>query len=119
MHIFPNQRNILWTIQNHLLEKNLIRIPPTVHIPSDHLAHIFTTLLAAILEHIVDEHTTRCPVPRCTFGVDANLLHEIEAVNQYSKILEQNCVNFGIMDRIKRSVISFGVTLMDSNYIYS
>lgn len=49
----------------------------------------------------MDEHTTRCNIPFCTFGVDANLLHEIEAVNQYSKILEQNCVNFGIMDRIK------------------
>lgn len=67
-----------------------------------------------MLENIVDEHTTRCQIPRCTYGVDANLLHEIEAVNQYSKILEQNCVNFGIMDRIKRyELLYFNIIYLD------
>lgn len=109
-----NTNNIVYT-QNHLVEKNLIRIPPTVQVPSDHLTHIFTTLIGGMLENIVEEHTNRCHIPRCTFGVDANLLHEIEAVNQYSKILEQNCVNFGIMDRIKRFYLTKFLKLANSN----
>lgn len=88
-------------LKQQLLEKNLIRIPPTVQVAAEQLAELFEKLLVGLLDGICDEHAAKCALPRCTFGVDANLLRELEAVQQYSKFLEQNCVNFGIMDRIK------------------
>lgn len=94
--------NLQAELKNQLMERNLIRIPPTMHVPPDHLATLFATLLRGLLDGIYEEHEQKCRISRCTFGVDVNLLHEIEAVNQYAAFLEQNCVNFGIMDRIKR-----------------
>lgn len=84
------------------MEKNLIRIPPTVQFQRDQLAAVLETLIAGSIDGILDEHTSKYQIPYCTYGVDANLLEELEAVNQHSKILEHNCANFGIMERIKR-----------------
>lgn len=83
------------------MDKNLIRIPPTIQFHADQLAALFDTLIASNIESILDEHVAKYQIPHCTFGVDKNLLHELEAVNQHSKILEQNCANFGIMDKIR------------------
>lgn len=89
-------------LKQQLLERNLIRIPPTVLVAAEQLAALFEQLLVQLLDGVCDEHAARCQLPRCTFGVDGQLLRELEAVQQYSMFLEQNCVNFGIMDRIKR-----------------
>lgn len=65
---------------------------------------MFDTLISGTIDSILDEHVCKYQIPYCTFGVDSNLLEEIETVNQHSKILEHNCANFGIMERIKRLV---------------
>lgn len=93
---------MLFGAQNQLMDKNLIRIPPTVQFQADQLADIFETLISSCVDAILDEHTSKYQIPRCTYGVDANLLHELEAVNQHSKILEHNCANFGIMEKIRK-----------------
>lgn len=64
------------------------------------------TLISANIDSIIDEHVNKFKIPYCTFGVDRRLLEEIEAVNQHSKVLGQNCANFSIMDRIKRFAFS-------------
>lgn len=91
------QQNVL---KASLTEKNIIRIPPSVQVSSEQLAGTLQTLIAAIVDQIVDEHTTR-QIPYCTYGVDRNLLSEIEAVNQYANILVQNCSNISIMPKVK------------------
>ena len=85
-----------------MLEKNLIRIPPTIQLTSEQLAAHIESLICGCVDGIIEEHITKYQISHCTYGVDYNLLEEIEAVNQHSKILEQNCANFGIMDTIKR-----------------
>lgn len=94
--------NIQTDLKNQLSEKNLIRIPPSVQMSNDQLATTLNGLIAANIDHIVDEHANKCQIPYCTYGVDRNLLSEIEIVNQHSKVLSQNCANFGIMDKIKQ-----------------
>lgn len=89
-------------LKMHLSERNLIRIPPSVQVHSEQLSGLYEQLLGGVLDGICEEHASKYQIPRCTFGVDGNLLRELEAVNQYSVFLEQNCVNFGIMDRIRR-----------------
>lgn len=91
--------NIQMELKNHLSEKNLIRIPPSVQVP---LAASLKCLLIANIDSICDDHAAKLQVPYCTYGVDRNLLAEIEAVNQNSNLLSQNCANFVIMDRIKQ-----------------
>lgn len=94
--------NIQTDLKNQLSEKNLIRIPPSVQMSSDQLAITLNALIVAILDQIVDDHSNKCQLPYCTYGVDRNLLSEIEIVNQHSKALSQNCTNIGIMDKIKQ-----------------
>lgn len=94
--------NIQTDLKNQLSEKNLIRIPPSVQMPSDQLATTLNALITAIIDQIVDEHTNKYQIPYCTYGVDRNLLSEIEIVNQYSKAVSQNCTNIGIMDKVKQ-----------------
>lgn len=84
------------------MDKNLIRIPPTIQFQTEQLAELFETLIVTSIEAILDEHSSKYQIPRCTYGIDANLLHELEAVNQHSKILEHNCANFGIMEKIRK-----------------
>lgn len=86
------------------MEKNLIRIPPSVQFQRDQLAAVLETLIGGSIDGILDEHVSKYQIPYCTYGVDVNLLEELEAVNQHSKILEHNCANFVIMDRIKRLI---------------
>lgn len=91
-------------LKNQLSEKNLIRIPPTIQVQNDQLASIYESLLNNIIDSIMDEHINKFSIPNCTFGVDKRLLSEIESINQYSKILGQNCANFEIMDKLKRYI---------------
>lgn len=93
---------MLYHFQNQLNEKNLIRIPPTVQISSDQLATSMKSLLIANIDNIITDHFTKFQIPYCTYGVDRNLLAEIEAVKQHSQYLSQNCANFEIMDKIKQ-----------------
>lgn len=91
--------NLQMELKNQLCEKNLIRIPPSVQVP---LAASLKSLLIANIDSICDDHAAKLHIPYCTYGVDRNLLAEIEAVNQNSNLLSQNCANFVIMDRIKQ-----------------
>lgn len=88
--------------QNQLSEKNLIRIPPSVQLSTENLATSLNNLILTNIDAIVEDHASKFQIPFCTYGVDRNLLTEIEAVNQHSKTLNQNCANFEIMDAIKK-----------------
>lgn len=68
----------------------------------DQLAMVLETLLFNIIDTIIEEHTNKYQIPHCTMGVDRRLLAEIETVNQHTKLICQNCVNFKIMDQVKR-----------------
>lgn len=83
-------------------EKNLIRIPPTVQMSNDQLATSLKSLIIVNIDNIITDHFTKFQIPFCTYGVDRNLLAEIEAVKQHSQYLSQNCANFEIMDKIKQ-----------------
>lgn len=91
--------NIQIELKNQLSEKNLIRIPPSVQVP---LTASLKNLLFANIDSICDDHAAKLQIPYCTYGVDRNLLAEIEAANQNSNLLSQNCANFQIMDKIKQ-----------------
>lgn len=91
--------HIQMELKNQLCEKNLIRIPPSVQVP---LAASLKSLLIANIDSICDEHAAKLTIPYCTYGVDRNILAELEAINQNSNLLSQNCANFVIMDRIKQ-----------------
>lgn len=99
--------NLQTELKNFLSEKNTIRIPPSVQVSNDQLATTLQTIIASLVDQIVDEHSNKCQIPYCTYGVDRNLLAEIEIVNQHSKALGQNCANIGIMDRIKQYVLHY------------
>lgn len=96
--------NIQTELKNQLSEKNLIRIPPSVQMSNEQLAASLKGLLIANIDSICDDHANKLQIPFCTFGVDRNLLAEIEAVNRHSNLLSQNCANFEIMDKIKQYV---------------
>lgn len=94
--------NIQNELKNQLCEKNLIRIPPSVQMSNEQLSISLKNLLITNIDSICDDHANKLQIPYCTFGVDRNLLAEIEAVNRHSNLLSQNCANFEIMDKIKQ-----------------
>ncbi|XP_031618907.1 uncharacterized protein LOC116338021 [Contarinia nasturtii] len=96
--------NIQLELKNQLNDKNLIRIPPTVQISNDQLATSLKSLIVANIDNIISDHYAKFQIPYCTYGVDRNLLAEIEAVKQHSQYLSRNCANFEIMDKIKQYI---------------
>lgn len=101
MSLITNQYFRFFQFQNQLNEKNIIRIPPTVQMSNDQLAASLKPLLVANIDNIISDHISKHQIPFCTYGVERNLLAEIEAVKQNSQYLCQNCANFEIMDKIK------------------
>lgn len=91
--------NSVFLLQNQLNEKNLIRIPPTVQMSNEQLANTMKSLIVANIDQIISDHFAKFQIPYCTYGVDRNLLAEIEVVKQHSQYLSQNCANFEIMDK--------------------
>lgn len=69
---------------------------------NDQLATSLKSLIVANIDNIVTDHIAKFQIPFCTYGVDRNLLAEIETVKQHSQYLSQNCANFEIMDKIKQ-----------------
>lgn len=69
---------------------------------NDQLATSLKSLIIVNIDNIITDHFTKFQIPFCTYGVDRNLLAEIEAVKQHSQYLSQNCANFEIMDKIKQ-----------------
>lgn len=67
----------------------------------DQFSSILEAALSSELDGIVEEHTSKFQIPYCTFGVDRRLLTELEEVNRHTQILNQNCANFSITDRVK------------------
>lgn len=66
---------------------------------NDQLANTMKSLIAANIDQIINDHVAKFQIPYCTYGIDRNLLAEIEAVKQHSQYLSQNCANFEIMDK--------------------
>lgn len=66
---------------------------------NDQLANTMKTLIFANIDQIITDHFAKFQIPYCTYGVDRNLLSEIEMVKQHSQYLSQNCANFEIMDQ--------------------
>lgn len=73
-----------------------------MQVSNEHLATSIKSLIVANIDQIVSDHIAKFQIPYCTYGVDRNLLAEIEAVNQHSQFLSQNCANFEIMDKVKQ-----------------
>lgn len=88
-------------MQNQLTEKHIIRIPVISPQQQEHFATLLEASIAAEIDAIIEEHTSKFQIPYCTFGVDRRLLNELEEVNRHSQILNQNCANFTIIEHIK------------------
>lgn len=69
---------------------------------NDQLATSLKSLIVTNIDNIITDHFAKFQIPYCTYGIDRNLLAEIEAVRQHSQYLSQNCANFEIMDKIKQ-----------------
>lgn len=69
---------------------------------NEQLANSLKSLIIANVDSIANDHFAKFRIPYCTYGIDRNLMVEIEAVKQHSQYLSQNCANFEIMDRIKQ-----------------
>ncbi|XP_055592617.1 uncharacterized protein LOC129744228 [Uranotaenia lowii] len=98
--------NIQNDLKSHLSEKHILRIPANIGQQLDQFANLLDTCLSAEIDAIIDEHTVKHSVPYCTFGVDRRLLGEIEEVNRHSRVLNENCANFSVTDRIKEYLMS-------------
>ena len=102
----------LYVFQNNLSEKHIIRIPPSIAQQQEQFATILDTCLSAEIDIIIDEHISKYSIPYCTYGVDRRLLSEIEEVNRHSRVLNENCANFSIIDKIKSYISSKNVKPM-------
>lgn len=111
MHVVPrsSSSNLFFLYpQHHLLDKHILRIPSNISQQQDQfaLAALLDNCLGSVIDAVIDEHTNKYSIPLCTFGVDRRLLGEIEEVNRHSRILNENCANFSITDRVKSYLTS-------------
>ncbi|XP_058819256.1 uncharacterized protein LOC131682080 [Topomyia yanbarensis] len=97
--------NIQSELKNHLAEKHILRIPPTAA-SQDQFATQLDNCLSSEIDLIIDEHTNKYSIPLCTYGVDRRLLSEVEEVNRHSRVLNENCANFTVTDRVKEYLTS-------------
>ncbi|XP_058446622.1 uncharacterized protein LOC131427450 [Malaya genurostris] len=98
--------NIQTELKNHLAEKHILRIPPTAASQQEQFATQLENCLSSEIDLIVDEHTTKYSIPFCTYGVDRRLLSEVEEVNRHSRVLNENCANFTVTDKVKEYLVS-------------
>ncbi|XP_062545784.1 uncharacterized protein LOC134212179 [Armigeres subalbatus] len=93
-------------LKNHLSEKHIIRISANIAQQQDQFATMLENCLSTEIGLIADEHMSKYSIPMCTYGVDRRLLSEIEEVNRHSRVLNENCANFSITDRVKEYLTS-------------
>jgi len=93
--------NVHNDLKTQLPEKHIIRIPQTLQLQIDQLQTILETSICIEIDNIIDEHINKIQTPYCTYGVDRRLLSELDTVNNFTRCLGQNCVNFKIMEQIK------------------
>ncbi|CAO1400178.1 unnamed protein product [Diamesa hyperborea] len=93
--------NIHSDLKNQLAEKHVVRMPVTSQQQQDQFATLLEVSIAAEIDLIIEEHSNKLQIPRCTYGVDRRLLSELEEVSRHSQILNQNCANFSIIEKIK------------------
>ncbi|XP_053690516.1 uncharacterized protein LOC128739141 [Sabethes cyaneus] len=98
--------NIQNDLKSHLADKHILRIPSTATAQQDQFTTQLENCLSSEIDLIMDEHMNKYSIPMCTFGVDRRLLSEIEEVNRHSRILNENCANFTITDRVKEYLTS-------------
>lgn len=98
--------NIQSDLKSHLSEKHIIRISANIAHQQEQFATVLENCLSTEIDLIVDEHLSKYSIPMCTFGVDRRLLSEIEEVNRHSRVLNENCANFSITDRVKEYLTS-------------
>ncbi|EAT38881.1 AAEL009269-PA [Aedes aegypti] len=98
--------NIQSDLKNHLTEKHILRIPANIAQQQDQFATLLENCLSTEIDLIVEEHMSKYSIPMCTYGVDRRLLSEIEEVNRHSRVLNENCANFSITDRVKEYLTS-------------
>lgn len=99
--------NIQNELKGHLAEKHIIRIPnANASQQQDQFAASLENCLSSVIDGVIDEHTSKYSIPLCTFGVDRRLLSELEEVNRHSRVLNENCANFSITDRVKAYLTS-------------
>nr|XP_029715451.1 uncharacterized protein LOC109412936 [Aedes albopictus]XP_029715453.1 uncharacterized protein LOC109412936 [Aedes albopictus]XP_029715454.1 uncharacterized protein LOC109412936 [Aedes albopictus]XP_029715455.1 uncharacterized protein LOC109412936 [Aedes albopictus]XP_029715456.1 uncharacterized protein LOC109412936 [Aedes albopictus]XP_029715457.1 uncharacterized protein LOC109412936 [Aedes albopictus] len=98
--------NIQGDLKNHLTEKHILRIPANITQQQDQFATLLENCLSTEIDLIVEEHMSKYSIPMCTYGVDRRLLSEIEEVNRHSRVLNENCANFSITDRVKKYLTS-------------
>ncbi|XP_055540226.1 uncharacterized protein LOC129726948 [Wyeomyia smithii] len=91
--------NIQSDLKSHLAEKHILRIPSSAQ--QEQFTTQLESCLSSEIDLIMDEHMHKYSIPMCTFGVDRRLLSEVEEVNRHSRILNENCANFTITDRVK------------------
>ncbi|KAL9706862.1 hypothetical protein quinque_010380 [Culex quinquefasciatus] len=98
--------NIQNDLKSHLAEKHIIRIPANAGQQQDQFASLLDGCLSSVIDAVIDEHASKYSIPMCTFGVDRRLLGELEEVNRRSRVLNENCANFSITDRVKEYLTS-------------
>lgn len=98
--------NIQNDLKSHLAEKHIIRIPANSATQQDQFASLLDSCLSSVIDSVIDEHTSKYSIPMCTYGVDRRLLAELEEVNRHSRVLNENCANFSITDRVKEYLTS-------------
>jgi hypothetical protein len=111
LEIETNRRlyNIQNDLRNQLTDKHIIRIPPSIAQQQDQFATVLETLITAEVGAIIDEHLNKFTIPHCTYGVDRRLLLELEEIDYHSRILNENCANFAIIDDVRKYVTSNSV----------
>lgn len=99
--------NIQNDLKSHLAEKHIIRIPANnAGTQQDQFASSLDSCLSSVIDAVIDEHASKYSIPMCTFGVDRRLLAELEEVNRHSRVLNENCANFSITDRVREYLTS-------------
>lgn len=98
--------NIQNDLKSHLAEKHIIRIPANVAQQQDQFATLLENCLSSEIDLIIEEHVSKYSIPLCTFGVDRRLLSELEEVNRHSRVLNENCANFSVTDRVREYLTS-------------
>lgn len=89
-------------LKNQVSEKSIIRIPPTVNVTSEQLTASLKGLITSNIDAVISEHSNRCQIPYCTFGVNTHLLEEIEIVKQHSLILSQSSATPDVLLQAKK-----------------
>lgn len=103
IELYRRLSSIYNELKTQLSDKHIIRSQSSVQNAENYQIQLEQTISSEI-DSIIDEHLTKYSIPYCTFGVDRQILIELEDVSRYTKILGKNCANFTIMENIKNYI---------------